>query len=225
MSPPYQVSGSRAVVARGNLGSEALPEEMAMRGRGIVVLGLVMLGLAAVSGTASATTLVRASVDELVAANERVVVGEVLDAVSYWNDRGDFIMTDVRVRALSTLKGPAADEELTVTVMGGTVGDLTTLILGGPELVPGRSYVLFLNQEQLPGVERATTVRDLCQGAFDVRLVNGELRAISQANSHPLVPDHRGYVDAPGGVEGFPLEALVQTVRETVNRIESLNLR
>lgn len=191
-----------------------------MRGRGMVTLGLVMLAVVASSGAAGATTLIRASLDELVAANERIVVGEVVDAVSYWNDDATFILTDVRVRTLSTLKGREVSDEVTVTVMGGTVGDTTALIVGGPELVAGRSYMLFLNSENLPGAERATTVRDLCQGAYDIRLANGELRAVSQANSHPLVPDRQGYVDAPGGTEGFPLSAMIETVRETVNRIE-----
>lgn len=196
-----------------------------MRGRGMMSLGLALLAVVASSGTAGATTLIRASLDDLVAANERIVVGEVVDAVSYWNSEGSFILTDVRLRALSTLKGPSAGEEVTVTLMGGTVGETTTLIIGGPELIAGRSYVLFLNSENLPGAQAVTTVRDLCQGAYQVELKDGQLRAVSQANSHPLLPDKLGYVDAPGGVEGFPLEAMIQSVRETVNRIERQSVR
>ena len=102
------------------------------------------------------------------------------------------------------------------------MGDLTTLILGGPELIPGRSYVLFLNEEDLPGAKAVTTVRDHCQGVFDLRVEkSGELRAVSQANSHPLVPDSKGYLDAPGGIEGFTFDVLAESVVATAQRLQN----
>ncbi len=185
--------------------------------RGALALAIAA-GAASIAAPASATTLIRESLDGLVAGNRAVVVGEVVDASSYWNEDHTFILTDVRVAVHEALKGDVSDREITVTVMGGRVGELTTLIVGGPELIPGNSYVLFLNEENLPGAERALTVRDLCQGAFDVEIGRGGLRAVSQANSHPLVPDRQGYVDAPGGVEGMPLNAMMQSIRETVDR-------
>jgi hypothetical protein len=167
---------------------------------------------------ASATSLVRASLDDLVAANGAVVLGEVLDAYSYWNAEGTFILTDVRFRVDNALKGNLQDRELTVTLMGGTVGETTTLIIGGAELIPGNSYVLFLNEEDLPGAKGVRTVRDLAQGAFDVVMSGRGLRAISQANQHPLIPDKSGYFDAAGGPEGYPLTSMMQSVREIAGR-------
>ncbi len=173
---------------------------------------------AGVAAPASATTLERQSLEALAAANGTVVVGEVLDAYSYWNDEKSFILTDVRIATSQVLKGAAASE-LTVTLMGGQVGETTTLIIGGATLVPGRAYVLFLNEENLPGAKSVLTVRDHVQGAYDVVLSpGGGLRAISQANSHPLLPDNLGSVDVPGGVKGFPLTAMLQSLRETVAR-------
>ena len=172
----------------------------------------------AVAAPTQATTLVRAGLDDLVAGNARVVVGEVVDVDSHWNDEGTFIVTDVRVQPLEILKGRPQQGEITVTLMGGTVGDLTTLILGGAELIPGRAYVLFLNNEQLPGIDSALTVRDLCQGAFDLVMTKGGLRAVSQATRQPLVPNAFGQAVAPGGVEGIPFEALVQSIRDIENR-------
>jgi hypothetical protein len=161
-----------------------------------------------------ATTLIRAGLDELVASNERVVLGEVVDAVSYWNQDKTFILTDVSIAPAETIKGKA-EGELTVTLLGGTIGDLTTLIVGGAELIPGRSYVLFLNPDKLPGAGQTLTIPDHSQGAFEVTVKEGKLRAVSQANRHPLAPDHHGYTDAPGGVEGFPLDALLKSLRDT----------
>ncbi|HEX3127653.1 MAG TPA: hypothetical protein VH394_10005 [Thermoanaerobaculia bacterium] len=181
--------------------------------------GAMALAIAASAvAPASATTLVRESLDDLVRGNRAIVVGEVVDASSYWNEDHTFILTDVRVAVHEALKGDVSDREITVTLMGGRVDDITTLIVGGPELIPGNSYVLFLNEENLPGAERALTVRDLVQGAFDVKIGRDGLRAVSQANSHPLLPDRSGYIDAPGGTEGMPLPAMMNSIRETVER-------
>lgn len=175
--------------------------------------GVAALALAASAvAPVGATTLVRAGLDELVAGNGTIVVGEVVDAESYWNAEGTFILTDVKVSVLEVLKGKAQEREITITTMGGSVGDLTTLIIGGAELFPGRSYVLFLNEEDLPGKPQVRTVRDHVQGVFDV--VRGEtgLRAVSQALAHPLLPDVRGFVEPPGGARGLALEEMVDTV-------------
>ena len=173
-----------------------------------------------VAGPLGATTLVRTGLDELVAGNERVIVGEVVDAVSYWNEDKTFILTNVRIAPDETIKGKA-EGTLTVTLLGGKVGDLTTLIVGGAELIPGRSYVLFLNPEKLPGRARQVlTLPDHCQGAFEITAKKGQLRAVSQASRHPLAPDRSGRIDAPGGAEGLPLYTLLENLRGTVKRQE-----
>jgi hypothetical protein len=183
-----------------------------------VLRGVMALAIAAgVVAPVSATTLIRTSLDDLVRGNATIVVAEVVDVHSYWNEDGTFILTDVRVAASDVLKGRLQDRELTVTLMGGRVGDITTLIIGNPELIPGNSYVLFLNEEDLPGT-RARTVRDLVQGVFDVRIGRDGLRAVSQANGHPLLPDAFGSVDAAGGAEGFPLNFMMQSIRDIAGR-------
>lgn len=176
--------------------------------------GALAAALAGTAAPAAASTLMRTGLEELVATNATVVVAEVVDASSYWNAEGTLILTDVRVAPVEVLKGIPAEEELTVTVMGGTVGDLTVQVLGGAELVPGRSYVLFLNAEDLPGAPRALTVRDHVQGVFDLVPAGEGLRAVSQATSHPLVPDAFGRTEPPGGAEGLPFTALVRSLRE-----------
>lgn len=144
----------------------------------------------------------------------------VLDNLhSYWNETGTFILTDVRVRPLEMVKGVAPPEgDLTVTVMGGTVGETTVLILGSPELEPGKPYVLFLNSEDLPGAKGVLTVRDHCQGVFDLITRGEELFAVSQANTFALLPDADGLYKAPGDLEGFGLDAMFQTIRQIDER-------
>lgn len=190
--------------------------------RGMVAFTLVA-GIAGVVAPASATTLVRSSLDRLAKTNGAVVVGEVLDINSYWNAEGTFILTDVKLAVADVLKGNVDNDEITVTLMGGSVGDLTTLIVGGPEMIPGHAYVMFLNQENLPGAADVLTVRDLSQGVFDLRMTTDGLKAVNQANGHPLVPDALGYFDAPGGVDGFHYNELVRSVRAMNIDVQEVN--
>lgn len=188
--------------------------------RAAVRVASAVLLAGVVAAPAGATTLIRQSLDDLVAGNRSVVVGEVVDASSYWNQDGSFLLTDVRVAVYEVVKGDLGVGEVMVTLMGGTVGDLTALIVGGAELLPGRFYVLFLDREDLPGAKQVETVRDHSQGVFAIESRPDGLRAVSQANGHPLLPDARGYVDAPGGVEGFPLDAMLRSVREIARRLQ-----
>jgi hypothetical protein len=187
-------------------------------GRRLLHAALAIVMAAGVAAPSSASTLIRQSLNGLVAANPTIVVGEVLDAHSYWNDEGTFILTDVRLKATDVLKGDTRDTEFTVTLMGGTVGDLTTLIVGGAELLPGKSYVLFLGDGDLPGASAVRTVRDHSQGVFEVVKARDGLRAISEANRHPLHPDALGFVDPPGGAKGLLLNDMVRSIREFAAR-------
>jgi len=175
-------------------------------------LALVLTVLAAIP--AGATTLIRSGLDQLTAENETVVYGRVLDIHSYWNAEHTMIMTDVRVRASQVLKGDRAAREISFTLLGGTVGDITTLIIGGPELVPGSDYVLFLNRERLHGDRDVLTVRDLAQGAFEIADLGAGRRVYSQALNHALLPDAEGLGDAPGGSEGLTLDSMLAQIRQ-----------
>lgn len=181
--------------------------------RAVIALAL----LTGWASSANASTFLRLGLDELSAANGTIVLGEVVDVVSYWNADGSFILTDVTLSTRDTIKGRRVAEH-TVTLMGGTVDDRTALIVGGAELVRGRSYLLFLNAEDLPGVSRVLTVRDHSQGAFEITARDGELRAVSQAHRAHLVPDRRGLIEAPGGSEGLALESLISELRTLVRR-------
>jgi hypothetical protein len=78
--------------------------------------------------------------------------------------------------------------------------------------------VLFLDPGDLPGAKAVRTVRDHSQGVFDIEISDDGLRAISQASRHPLVPDVRGSIEAPGGVKGIPLGDMMRAVRELADR-------
>src|SRR5688572_3324507 len=159
---------------------------LALRTRSRFLLPVLLLALAA---PASATTLVRRGLEALTADNEAVVHARVLEVHSYWNADRTLIFTDVRAKPIQSLKGDAS-EELVVTLLGGSVGETTLLIIGSPQLAPGAEYVLFLAHAE-SGDKAGWTVRDLAQGVFDI--VSG--RAYSQAERELLLPDDEGATD------------------------------
>lgn len=197
---------------------EAYPSEReSMSTKKWVACGLLAAALAAgAAAPLGATTLIRQGLDKLVADNANIVVGTVIDYHSYWNDDHTFILTDVRFAPEEVLKGRLAGDQVTITVLGGRVGELTTLIVGGPVLEKGQSYLLFLNSEDLPGVAGALTVRDLCQGAFDVVVAKDGLRAVSQANGHPLLADDAGNFLPPGEEQGVLLNEMTSLIKDLV---------
>lgn len=175
--------------------------------------GLALLALAVAAVTSvDATTLRRMGLDELSRTNEKAVVGRVIDATSYWNADASFIMTDVRFAVDRVVKGAVQDQEITITLMGGTVGDLTTLIVAGADLRRDGEYLLFLNTEDLPASPGALTVRDHCQGAFEIERAGKAARALSQARRHPLLTDDHGMVEPPGGQQGLDLDHMIREV-------------
>ena len=183
------------------------------RMRSLAVAGAVVVLAGVLASPAQATSMIRGGLDELVAGNETIVVAQVVDLRSYWNADHTFILSDVRLKPTSALKGDVGPLEFSITVMGGTVGDVTTVIVAGPELQRGSEYVLFLNREDLPGKSQVLTVRDLSQGVFEVVVGPEGKRAVSQAVLHPLLPDAKGLTQPPGGPDGLVLDDLIQNVR------------
>lgn len=183
--------------------------------RFLFAVGL-LTAVALAAAPAGATSLRRAGLDDLVAANRTIVVAEVVDAASYWNAEGTMILTDVRVAPTEVLKGEIGSGLLTVTVQGGTVGDTSVVIVGGAELAVGRSYVLFVDRDELPGVGRVDTVREHSQGVFEIVEAGSGPRAVSAANAHALLPDTFGNAEPPGGRSGLALDELVGSIRQRV---------
>ncbi|MEM8959948.1 MAG: hypothetical protein AAGD38_00580 [Acidobacteriota bacterium] len=160
-----------------------------------------------------ASTFLRTDVEGLARTNSTVVVAEVLSTESYWNDNADFILTEVHLQVSEAIKGADRNTEMVVTLPGGTVGDLSTLLIGGAQLQTGASYLLFLSKANLPGARGVKTVRDHAQGVFRIVDSQGQSRAISQANGLHLIADAKGLTQPPGGEVGLELDTLLESLR------------
>jgi hypothetical protein len=107
---------------------------------------LVFLLLCA-SGTVAASSGPPVSIETRARGAQRIVVGTIVDVHSRFqaNEFGDrLIVTEAVVEVVETLKGPPSTM-LSMTVEGGTVGELTLHVSDMPAVSRGERAMLFLN--------------------------------------------------------------------------------
>lgn len=112
-----------------------------------LALSALMCGLLVVSSlTARASTVLEVSLDRLTERCVLAVRGEVLDTSGLLEPGGALVWTRHRVRVAERLVG-TCDDEVTVLVPGGEVGDLRQEVKGVARLRTGEDVVLFLWQD------------------------------------------------------------------------------
>lgn len=140
-------------------------------------LFISVLSLFAFLDFAQATTVRRLSFDDLVRKAEIIVSGQVTDSRTYRSNDGKLIFTSYTVQVAETLKGktPAT---VTVTTIGGKLGNTVLHVSGMPQFQTGENAVLFLEHSGA-----YTTVVGLNQGKFNVS--NGEVSNTMSGLSFP----------------------------------------
>jgi hypothetical protein len=124
-----------------------------------------------------ATSVQRLSFDELVAKADSIVQGNVVAARTYRSSDGKLILTSYTVNVRQTLKGSPA-KAVTLTTIGGRIGNTVLHVSGVPVFQQGEEAVLFLEQ-----AGAFTTVVGLNQGKFGI--ANGEISNTTAGLSFP----------------------------------------
>lgn len=102
--------------------------------------------VAAAALPATASTFLGMTQGELVAHSKAVVIGEVTDVRSFWNDDATAIITEASVVVQETLAGDAP-AIVVVRTFGGKVGAVTIEAEGFPTFEKGQRAVLFLGPD------------------------------------------------------------------------------
>ncbi len=140
-------------------------EELKMKN----MLKLLSLGIAAVCifikvPTASATTLIKYTFEEVTSKSEKVVDAVVIAKASRPSDDGKTAYTYVTLRRLQNFKGEAAPR-FTLRFMGGDTPKGRIAVVAMPELQAGRRYILFIGNES----DMFCPIRGWHQGVFEVK--------------------------------------------------------
>lgn len=161
--------------------------------------------------------------DQLVGEAEEIFVGTVSAATSRKLPTGG-IVTDVAFTNLQVLKGNTANTEITLMVLGGTVGEETLVIRGVPKFQMGITYLVFVEGNG----KTIFPVVGGDQGMFQIRRdpATGEDRVFN-SRGMPITsvtagPDATVSSATTGGGEQMPvpvtLGAVLQAIKDRLGR-------
>lgn len=161
-----------------------------------------------------ATTLRRMELAELVGTAERVVHARVVDQRSYWDQGLMQIFTDTTFDVIEEAKGEGP-RQLTITLMGGRVGIIDTLVPGTPTFGIGDEAILFT--ESRPDGRKHLV--GLSQGALRVIVdeETGARSAISDAHTGVTYMASEGGTLRPAAAppsRRAPLAEVLNSVRD-----------
>ena len=111
----------------------------------VVVACALLAGVAAVR----ATQVIPLTDQQLVARSQLIIEGRVTGVSSAWNAGQTQIHTTVEIAVQEVLKGSLVRGHQTVTLrmLGGTVGDMTMLIVDAPRFFQGDELLLMLHPD------------------------------------------------------------------------------
>ncbi|MGH9356104.1 MAG: hypothetical protein ACRD10_08240, partial [Terriglobia bacterium] len=122
------------------------------------------LGLS-LTAAASATTLVRLSLDQLTQASTDVLQGRVVSQVSQWNAAHTEILTFTTLSVDQNIKGNTPST-IVVQQLGGAVGNLHVSVPGTVHFFPAAKYELFL--QHAPSRASNYLLVGMLQGAYRI---------------------------------------------------------
>ena len=149
-----------------------------------------------------ATSVERLGLEDLVKKARTIVVGKVTASRTYWSADRKFILTDYTIAVDESVKGQAP-RSMSITTVGGKIGDLELYVAGMPSFAKGEDAVIFVEQ-----TGAYQTVVGLGQGKFTV--TNGE---VANSVSGLSFPDGR-----PGNSVSMPLESFKSRIRSVLGR-------
>ena len=86
----------------------------------------------------------RTTLEELINTSEWIVYGTVVSSNSDWDDSHELIWTDSEVEIHEVLKGKWTTPDITISQMGGVVGNTGLDVSGSQLLEPGNEAILFI---------------------------------------------------------------------------------
>jgi hypothetical protein len=150
---------------------------------------LTLLAALLWAGPAIATVVVPLPDDELAAQADAIVLGRVTRITSHWDPHQARIFTTIDIAVEEVLKGEVAEDAVTLTQQGGTVGGVDAWLHGNPEFHRGEKVVVFIT-EAADGTLRVT---HLYQGKFSVSVDPYLFEELAQRDPNP------------GGVHALPV--------------------
>ena len=147
-----------------------------------------------------ATTLVRLSLDQLVAGSDAAARVNFISAESRWENGTIWTVTTLKI--VETMKGNLPDE-ISVRLPGGRVGHLTATVEGAPRFHPGDDAIVFLKNTSAGGFTVAGWVEGTFRISRDPRTGN---QTVTQESSAFAIFDPATRTFRTEGVHRMPID-------------------
>jgi len=108
------------------------------------------------------------STEDLTRASQTVIMGEVKDVKSQWNEDGSAIVTRATVVVSEAIKGKVRDSRVTVEYKGGEVGEVGMRVSDSPALRKGENVILFLKPDKETRVGLIRSIVGRAQGMYSI---------------------------------------------------------
>jgi hypothetical protein len=182
----------------------------------VAFAGLVFLGV----NVASATTVQKFTVSDLAKKSESIVLARVEDETARMDEGTKEIYTYVTLRVVEGVKGskkndnaknPKGGEELiTIRQLGGTVGNLISVVPGMPTFRKGEEVVVFLSAKDRAGYP---WVMGLQQGKYSVTTGEDGFKQVRNEMDGLTTMDANGTKLEAKGVTTQPLASFLDGIK------------
>ena len=183
---------------------------MSLRTLSTVALAAAALILPSLS---HATVIRLLDLETLAQQSDAIVCGTARSTAARASPDGKLINTVATVEIASAIKGEPP-QVIEVRTPGGTIGELTQMVVGGPQFTTGEEVVLFLKRP-LPG-GRYYTLHGFTQGKFQVRRDADGVRRVHQEVQGLAAMGADGQVQPVPEFEPVPEQAFLERVRRAV---------
>ena len=118
-----------------------------------------------------ATIMKELTLKELCTISSDIVIVEVVKKQSYLNENENRMHTRIDLKIVDKLKGQfEKNDQIGLTVYGGSINGITTVVVGAPVFTTGEKSILFLSERNSNTTGQNYSVVGMGQGKFDIVL-------------------------------------------------------
>ena len=183
----------------------------------VAFAGIALLG----ASLASATTVQKFTIRELAAKSDAIVTAKVEDQSSRQDASNKEIYTYITVSVLQSVKGAQGEKTITIRQLGGSVGNLISVVPGMPSFKNGEEVVLFLSAKDRAGYP---WVMGLQQGKYSIVTDDNGLKHVRNELDGLRVLSPNGSVNESKVSSDQPLAAFLDGIKSDLNATDKVKV-
>ena len=184
----------------------------------VAFAGIALLG----ASLASATTVQKFSLQDLTKKSNAIVMAKVEDQSSRQDPSNKEIYTYITVSVLQSVKGAQGEKTITIRQLGGTMGNLISVVPGMPSFKNGEEVVLFLSAKDGAGYP---WVMGLQQGKYSIVTDENGLKHVRNELDGLRMLSPNGSVNESNKVSSDqPLGAFLDGIKTDLNATDKVQV-